>query len=260
MKRKTRKNKLKRPGISGGTQFTLEDFNSFLQYVLNGIHFKIPEIDPKYENCITAYYDEAFIISLAYTDFINVFCLINGVRNGIHLDNFTQTSTLIFGGDSGFNAESTTYIYNILFELTRLNLVGKCPEFKYYSRFEVTIWDPKKVPNEIVLNSWAFQGDAGRNYNDPYWKNNAILFGNHLGYPSYSKDNPGIWSLNLIFSMNGIPLEPVSMCGGYYDKSKPNDLDSIKYIKDFLQKIVGKELYNPDGTRVTLNSVNIDIR
>lgn len=252
--------------------FSFDAFNDLLKRVLQGrVTFCPPEDEAYCTRRGIEKIPEENVVACAYTDFINVFCLLNGVRNGVHLDCFPSANAIQFVRDdeAGYSGscDDYKYIQRLLTELTRMGLQGECPEFKYSQRYEITIWDPAKVPNNVALHSWAFEGDCGRTLEDPYWKNNAILLGNHLGYPTlldYSfmaEENAhpdhGVWSLTLTFHLNGDALDYMSLCGGSYNAGNPSDLDSIRYIRDFLLQYVGKPMYNPDDKKVILHDVEI---
>lgn len=170
-----------------------------------------------------------------YIDFLNVACLLNGVRNGVHLDSI----------------HSKRLLNNLKNEVKRV------PSLDFNTRWETTIWNKEKISREQVLNSWAFKGDT--DVTDDYWKNNSILLGNSAGYPTYTMDPKamGEWSLNLTINYNGTKQLPVSMMGGIYDKTIPNDLKSVELIKNFLvTHILSRPLYHPDGLNVFLEQVD----
>jgi len=172
-----------------------------------------------------------------YVDFLNIACLLAGVRNGVHLDTIVDNEELI---------------YNLTTELTRLG-------YDFNTRYETTIWNTEKITRQQIMNSWAFQGDQDKG--SDYWANNAILLGNDAGYPSFTIDpkKQGSWSLMLTLNYDGYRCHPISIMGGCYDKSKQDDLRSIKIIRGFLLTLVGAGLYNPHGTRVYLEDAVLDI-
>ena len=175
-----------------------------------------------------------------YIDFLNIACLLGGVRNGVHLDNIVDDPSLI---------------KSIMKNLSHFK------SFDSNTRFETTIWNKEKVTIEQALNSWAFVGDNGKKGDTTYWTNNSILLGNEKGYPTYSA-NPAkkkAWSLNLTLNYDGESYYPVSMMGGIYDKEKADDLQSIQLIQEFLEGFVGKEMYNPSGIPVFLEEVSLEI-
>ncbi len=227
--------------------FSFDKFNDLLKRVL---------LDYK------GVFSEEEAVHFAYIDFINIFCLLNGIRNGIHLDCFISANSIIRskGDDIEYNDLEMNYMNDLINELTRMSLHGECPEFKYSLGNEITIWDPSKVPSSAVLHSWAFEPDGGRSLYDPYWKNTGILLGNHLGYPTMvEKADAGVWNLSITLSFNGKPLAGISLCGGIYNSKNPADLDSIHYIRNFLLPLIGKPIYNPDGNKVMLREVNIHL-
>lgn len=170
-----------------------------------------------------------------YIDFLNLACLLNGVRNGVHLDMINDDQV----------------IYNLKVELCKL------PWIDFNTRYETTIWNTEKITQEQVANSWAFLGD--QNKSTDYWQNNALLLGNDLGYPTYTTeaDKRGAWSLNLILNYNGKKYKPISMMGGLYDTTNINDLASVEKIKEFLMGLIDFELYNPNGIKVFLQEVEL---
>jgi hypothetical protein len=170
-----------------------------------------------------------------YIDFLNVACLLNGVRNGVHLDMINDDQV----------------IYNLKVELSKL------PWIDFNTRYETTIWNTEKITPEQAMNSWAFLGDQNRSTD--YWQNTAILLGNDLGYPTYTTeaDKRGAWSLNLVLNYDGKRLQPVSMMGGLYDTTNINDLASVEKIKDFLLSLIDLDLYNPNGVKVFLEKVEL---
>jgi hypothetical protein len=173
-----------------------------------------------------------------YIDYLNIACLLADVRNGVHLDTI----------------QNDELIYNLKKEL---KLLG----YDFNTRYETTIWNKDKITREQVLYSWAFEGDIINMNNPEYWANTGILLGNHLGYPTFTTDpkKQGSWSLNLAMNCNGITSFPMSMMGGSYDKSKIDDLQSVELVKTFLYTLVGHELYNPNGDKVKLEWVEIDL-
>jgi hypothetical protein len=50
------------------------------------------------------------------------------------------------------------------------------------------------------------------------------------------------------------------MMGGCYDKTKEDDLRSIKIIKTFLESLIGHGLYNPNGDKVYLEKVELEVK
>jgi len=175
-------------------------------------------------------------ISEIYVDYLNLACLFAGVRNGVHLDNI----------------QNDELIYNLTEELTLL-------AYKFNTRYETTVWNSDKITMEQVENSWAFTGDQCQS--DEYWKNNALLLGNDAGYPTYTKEalHRGSWSLNLRLNCNRNCSYPISMMGGCYDKTKEDDLRSIKIIKVFLESLIGHGLYNPNGDIIYLDKVELEV-
>jgi hypothetical protein len=173
-----------------------------------------------------------------YVDYLNIACLLAGLRNGIHLDTI----------------QNEELMYNLTNEL---KLLG----YDSNTRFETTIWNTSKITNEQVLHSWAFEGDVKNMNNPDYWANNALLLGNDLGYPTFTTDplKKGSWSLNLRLNCNRNCSYPISMMGGCYDKMKQDDLRSIKNIKVFLEPLIGHSLYNPNGDIVYLEKVELDV-
>ena len=174
-----------------------------------------------------------------YIDYLNVACLLVGVRNGIHLDTI----------------QNEELIYNLTNEL---KLLG----YDFNTRFETTIWNTSKISNEQLLHSWAFEGDV-KNKNDPtYWTNTGVLLGNSLGYPTFTMDpeKRGSWSLMLRLNCNRNCCYPISMMGGCYNKRNEDDLNSIKIIKTFLESFIGHGLYNPNGDRVYLEKVELQVK
>jgi hypothetical protein len=173
-----------------------------------------------------------------YIDYLNIACLLADVRNGVHLDTI----------------QNDELIYNLKKEL---KLLG----YDFNTRYETTIWNKDKITREQVLYSWAFEGDIINMNNPEYWENTGILLGNHLGYPTFTTDpkKQGSWSLNLVMNCNGITSFPMSMMGGCYDKSNIDDLQSVELVKTFLYTLVGHELYNPNGDKVKLEWVEIDL-
>lgn len=173
-----------------------------------------------------------------YVDYLNIACLLAGVRNGVHLD--------------------TIHNEELMYNLTNeLKLMG----YDFNTRFETTIWNTSKISSEQLLHSWAFEGDM-RNKNDPtYWANTAALLGNSYGYPTFTTDieKRGSWSLMLRLNSNRNCSYPISMMGGCYDKTKENDLNSIKIIKAFLETLIGHSLYNPNGDMVYLEKVELQV-
>lgn len=171
-----------------------------------------------------------------YVDYLNLACLFAGVRNGVHLDSI----------------QNDELMYNLTEELTLLG-------YNFNTRYETTVWNPDKITMEQVENSWAFKGDQGQP--DEYWVNNALLLGNSLGYPTFTKEAlyRGSWSLNLRLNSNRNTSYPISMMGGCYDKTKEDDLRSIKIIKVFLESLIGHSLYNPNGDKVYLEKVELNL-
>ena len=51
---------------------------------------------------------------------------------------------------------------------------------------------------------------------------------------------------------------PISMMGGCYDKTREDDLCSIKIIKVFLESLIGHGLYNPNGDIVYLDKIELE--
>lgn len=175
-----------------------------------------------------------------YIDFLNLACLLNGVRNGVHLDSINDKRL----------------IKRLLKEIDQFETL------RYNTRWETTVWNTDKVTKEQALHSWAFKGDSHKSDDPEYWTNNSILLGNGRGYPTYSSDPKvaGRWSLNLTLNYDGDAYVPVSMMGGTYDKSKgPDDLQSIQLIKEFLEGLVGQNMYSPSGAEVFLESVTLEI-
>lgn len=170
-----------------------------------------------------------------YIDFLNLACLIGGVRNGAHLD-IIQNTRLI-------------------------NKIKKELPYESNTRYETTFWRKDKLTEAQILNSWAFQGDVKNVSNSEYWQNNALLLGNDLGYPTFTMDpkKQGSWSLQLTLNSNGVLTYPLSMMGGCYDKTVENNLASIQKIKEFLQGFIRKTLYNPRGHLVFLEKVHLEI-
>ncbi len=171
-----------------------------------------------------------------YVDYLNLACLFAGVRNGVHLDSI----------------QNDELMYNLTEELTLLG-------YNFNTRYETTVWNSDKITMEQVENSWAFKGDQGQP--DEYWVNNALLLGNSLGYPTFTKEalHRGSWSLNLRLNSNRNTSYPISMMGGCYDKTKEDDLRSIKIIKVFLESLIGHSLYNPNGDKVYLEKVELNL-
>lgn len=174
-----------------------------------------------------------------YVDYLNLACLLGGVRNGVHLDNI----------------QNEELIYNLTEELMLLG-------YNFNTRYETTVWNSDKITSEQVQNSWAYEGDIKNQNNSEYWANNAVLLGNTAGYPTFTKEalHRGSWSLNLRLNYNRNTSYPISMMGGCYDKRKENDLCSIKIIKVFLESFIGHGLYNPNGDRVYLEKVELQIK
>jgi hypothetical protein len=172
-----------------------------------------------------------------YVDYLNLACLFAGVRNGVHLDNI----------------QNDELMYNLTEELVLLG-------YKFNTRYETTIWNLDKITMDQVEDSWAFKGDACQP--DEYWVNNAILLGNSLGYPTFTNEalHRGSWSLNLRINSNRNTSYPISMMGGCYDKTKEDDLRSIKIIKIFLESLIGHELYNPNGDIIYLEKVELQVK
>jgi hypothetical protein len=164
-----------------------------------------------------------------YVDFLNVFCVLNGVRNGAHLDTCTDSKVI-----------------------SRLLTGLECfPLIMSNKRWETTIWDSTKVTETQVKNSWAFQGDFSKKGDTEYWKNTGILLGNDKGYPTYTTDpeKRGLWSLNLTLNVGQHVQHSsryISMMGGCYDRTKADDLASVEVIQKFLQGLVGIALFHPD--------------
>ena len=172
-----------------------------------------------------------------YVDYLNLACLLGGVRNGVHLDNIQDDELL----------------YNLTEELMLLG-------YKFNTRYETTVWNSDKITSEQVEHSWAFEGDQCQS--DEYWANNGILLGNSEGYPTFTREalHRGSWSLNLRLNCNRNTSYPISMMGGCYDKTKEDDLRSIKIIKTFLESFIGHGLYNPNGDRVYLEKVELQLK
>ena len=175
-----------------------------------------------------------------YVDFLNLACLLAGVRNGVHLDTIVDNEELI---------------YNLTTELKGLG-------YDFNTRYETTIWNTAKITRAQVLHSWAYKGDTVNLNDSEYWANNALLLGNTAGYPTFTMDpvKRGSWSLKLTMNYDGETCYPISMMGGFYDKSKEDDLRSIKIIKAFLESLVGFGLYNPHEARVVLETVELEVK
>ena len=174
-----------------------------------------------------------------YIDYLNLGCLLGGVRNGVHLDNI-------------HNEELIDII------TTDLHALG----YDFNTRFETTIWHKRNISRDQVLHSWAYKGDSAH-LNDPeYWHNTGTLLGNVGGYPTFTMDpeKRGSWSLMLTLNYNGKTCYPVSMMGGCYDKTIAEDLRSVEIIRDFLYRLIGILLYNPDDIEVYLESVELEIK
>ena len=200
------------------TLSALENLNIILKNTLNTTTFSKEE--PEY-----------------YIDYLNLACLLAGVRNGSHLDNIVDNDELID------------------------NLKAELKQFQFNTRFETTVWNPEKIMMEQAMNSWAFQGDVKNIDNPEYWVNNARLLGNDLGYPTFTMEptKRGTWSINLTLKYDGTSCYPTSMMGGLYDKTKDDDLRSVKIIHEFLLTLVGCDLYNPYGYTVFLETVELEI-
>ena len=216
---KTRK-KLKSasPPTLTNKQAQMEQLNTLMKSTFKARHSKSPDY---------------------YIDFLNIACLLGGVRNGIHLDHITNQ----------------TLMKRIVKEIRKFKPVES------NTRFETTIWNTEKVTNAHALNSWAYVGDNSKIDDSTYWANNYMLLGNEKGYPSYPTDptKMGEWSLNLTLNYNGKSQYPNSMMGGMYDKTKVGDLDSIQVIQKFLESLVSMDMYNPSGVRVYLEKVALKI-
>ena len=255
--------------------FTLKEFNTFLKRVLKGKSFEpittSTIFDGGSEACEFPY----------YVDFLNLFCLFNNIRNGVHLDQIQSAgdySVIGKGGEEGEEDEGeedegdldymegritikhqdNTFTDELLTELTKLSM-GRFPWIKFNKHYELTIWNTNKVPNESALYSWAFKGDGDKADNSTYWKNTGLLLGNDAGYPTYTTDpeKAGRWVLSLLIRVDNLINFPYPMAGGVYDKTVKGDLDSILLIKSFLETLIDKQLYHPDGKEVCLYSVEL---
>lgn len=259
--------------------FTLKEFNAFLKRVLKEKSFEPIDTSTKYQgqfgnDCESTY----------YIDFLNLFCLFNNIRNGVHLDQIQTAGDYYVVGkddededkdegeddddweemddDITIKHRDGTFVDELLTELVKLRLT-RFPWLQFNKHYELTIWNSDKVPNEVALHSWAFEGDSGRDNDPTYWKNTALLLGNDLGFPTYTSDpdTRGRWSLCLVISIDGVPFYPsmpFSMAGGSYDKTIEGDLNSILVVKAFLETLIGKRLYHPGGRRVCLDSVRLE--
>lgn len=239
--------------------FEFEAFQQLLKTALEGKTLRPVNVDDVFER----EYEEADFVGPVYTDFFNIFCLLNGIRHGAHIEAHTLGGYMV-NGESYMDYEvvcgRNDYLGPLLSTLTGLS-VSRFPWLKFNRKNEVTLWNAD-VLGARVLNSWAFHGGAGLPEEDAYWENNRLLFGNALGYPTYTTDQAkrGAWSLDLHFKMDGAVLDSVSMCGGVYDRSRRNqDFASILHIQNFLRRFVGRSLYNPDGHTVSLVAVTLSI-
>ena len=266
--------------------FTLKEFNTFLKRVLKGKTYKpittSNVFDGGSEECEFPY----------YVDFLNLFCLFNNIRNGVHLDQIQGAGDYsVIGnyeeedeeedneekdnedeedeeedgdwdetmdGRITIKHEDNTFTDELLTELTKLSMT-RFPWIKFNKHHELTIWNTDKVPNKAALHSWAFEGDGNKGEDSKYWKNNALLLGNDAGYPTYTtnSENAGRWVLSLLIRIDNVINFPYPMAGGVYDKTVEGDLDSIHQIKAFLETLIGRHLYHPDGKDVCLDSVEL---
>lgn len=267
--------------------FTLDEFNTFLQTVLKEKTFQ--EQDSKRLQCL----HDADCAGYYYIDFLNIFCFLNGVRNGAHLDQIQSAGHYRIVDDQEEDAcadedtcadededededdmdddmdittthSKNTFTDELLTELTRLSLT-RFPWIRFNKRYELTLWNSDKVPAAAVLNSWAFEGDYGKGTEThaDYWKNTALLLGNDKGYPTMTSDPAtcGTWSLKLVINLDGISSPyPFSMAGGIYDTTNKHDLDSIRDVKAFLKTLIHKPLYHPDGRMVFLEAVLLHVK
>lgn len=272
--------------------FTLDEFNTFLKAVMKGKTFKAQESPG-----LASYEDDTGHEAYCYIDFLNLFCLLNGVRNGAHLDQIQsvgQYSLDYSGNDMDDNKDEdkdkdeeeeeedefeidyevtithdkNTLTESLMSELTRLSLT-RCPWLKFHKHYELTIWNTDKVSNAAVLNSWAFEGDCmdggikSTVTHADYWKNTALLLGNDKGYPTMTSDptKAGIWMLRLVINVDGqLSHDKFTMAGGCYDKTNRRDLDSIRVIRNFMTTLIDKPLYHPDGKQVSLHSVSLMVK
>ena len=176
-----------------------------------------------------------------YIDFLNIACLLGGVRNGVHLD----------------------YTYNPSLMKSIVKEIRECKSVDFSTRsLETTIWNTEKVTTAQAKHSWAFVGDSDKKEDVTYWANNSLLLGNDMGYPSYTMDltKAGTWSMELTLNYNETSQYPVSMMGGRFDKTKEGDLESILVIKKFLESLVRMDMYNPFGDRVYLETVKLHVK
>jgi hypothetical protein len=198
----------------------MELLNTILKKTFKACHFKSPDY---------------------YIDFLNIACLLGGVRNGIHLD----------------------YTYDLSLIESIVKEIHECKSVDFITRVQATtIWNTEKVTTAQAKHSWAFVGDSGKKEDVTYWANNSLLLGNDMGYPSYTMDltKAGNWSLELSLNYDGTSQYPVSMMGGRFDKTKEGDLESILVIQKFLESLVSMDIYNPLGDRVYLETVKLHVK
>lgn len=233
--------------------FSFDEMNDLIQKILHNKTFNTIK-NEMLEDTSDTY-------ATTYVDFINLFCFLNKIRNGAHLDGFTTQGCYdLIEPDYKFSikGDKNIYIEELISEVNKLSLSdSRFSWIRFNQHYELTFWNSMKISPIQILNSIAF----GEMEKGEYWNNMRLLLGGDLGYPTNPEDEEyrGQWNLKLTINIDG-DCDSVSLCGGFYDKRKDDNLDFILFLDEFLHTHVkNKRLYHPDGKSVYLSDTEITI-
>ena len=180
-----------------------------------------------------------FEIASLYIDFINIFLVIAGIRNGTQLE-------FALGGRRKYVPDK------MCADLIRT--IQQFPNLRaqQFGTRAIIVWNSRRVTDQELAYSWATNGNIGLTDPASYFANTGKLLGTPYGYPSFSEDpaTSGYWNIEVTISFqrpesNEATKRSNSLCGGIYNTANPDDLRGVRYILDNVTQIVGMSMPYP---------------
>ena len=234
--------------------FIREQFAVFKQLIAKFFERNAEHMD-EFEEAAAGENDAGLFFELASfnIDLINIFLVAVGVRNGTQLE-----------------IESVENIMPEPMLADFLQMLNSFPNMRArnFGGRAIIVWNPTRVTDAELANSWATAGNAGHSNNNVYFANTAKLLGTPYGYPTYTR-NPrtgGSWNIRVSISMwsneenGGEPTtEMNSLCGGAFDVTIPNDLAGAAFIYENAKMLEGETMPYP-FLNVQISGIEFDRR
>lgn len=247
---------------------TLELFNSILENALRGKTF-IQETE-NYENFFTGY-RQSYIQDVipVYCDFLNIFLILNKLRNGCLIDYFTEMQvyeTNMLPDNLFVSNRDNEFIELLQQELLQLSFEDKYSWLRMSYYFERQIWNSSIVTSDIIKNcSWyaeKIKQKSEEEVKEIFRKTGVFFSGGGFTYPEYTDYVDGNkWSVTVSFLVDDEPSDDILLCGGTYNKEK-NQEDELQfplYMTSIVENMIGFQFYNPDGKIVLIFDVKLNL-